>query len=154
MLLLLTLALAAPAPPQLAGTWTLDPNRSSDVRPMLARIGVPSFMASAAGAVTQVITLGADGITVVVHTSMKDSSETMSLVSGSETRGSLFGSDYVVHARVEGAAIVAEGTITLSGLPTPLTLKRTTDGTTMHSVAIIGVGAEATVLDRVFVRAQ
>jgi len=145
---------AAAPPPALAGTWTLDAARSSDVKPMLARLGVPSFMAAAAGSVTQVITLGPERITVSIQTSVQDSEETMSLAAGATSTGSLFGAEYVVRPRVEGGAIVATGTIDLSGVPTPFTMKRTVDGATMHSVATIGSGASATVLDRVFVRAK
>lgn len=152
MLLFISLALAAQPPTQFAGTWSLDAARSSDLKPFLARLGVPTFLASASGDVTQVITLGSESMTVEVKTAMKNATETMSLASGAEVAGSLFTIDYVVHPRVEGTAIVADGTITLSGVPTAFQMRRSVDGDTMHSVVTIGSGTEATVLDRVFVR--
>lgn len=152
--LCLSLAQAAAPPPGLAGTWKLDAARSSDARPLLQRLGVPGFLAAASGAVTQVITLGPESLTVVTKTAVKNSTETVSLASGSESRDALFGAAYVVRARVEGASVIATGTIQISGVQTPLTIQRRVDGETMHLVATIGTGADATALDRVFVRAD
>ncbi len=113
MLLLLSLALAAAPPPTLAGTWKLDPARSSDPSAVLALLGVPSYLAWAANDVTQVITLGPESITVEVRTTFKTAMETMSLATGASATGALFDIQYVVKPRVDGGAIAASGTITL-----------------------------------------
>lgn len=154
MFLLLSVALAAQPPAQFAGTWTLDAAHSSDVKPLLSRIGVPTFMASASENVTQVITLGPESITVQVKSFIKDATETMSLATGSQITGSLYGMDYVVRPEIVGSAIVATGTIKLNGVATPFESKRFVAGDTMHSVITIGTGDDTTVLDRVFTRTQ
>ena len=154
LLFLHPVALAAAPPPSFAGTWTLDAARSSDLKPTLQRLGGPTFLASLSGQVTQVISLGPESITVEVQTAMKNATATMSLTEGAEITGDLFSIVYVARPRVDGNAIVATGTITLSGEATPFETRRTVEGDVMHSVITIGSGAGATVLDRVFVRAH
>lgn len=154
MLLLLSVALAAAPPPALAGTWKLDAERSTDAGPLLTRLGVPSFLASASGSVTQVISLGAESITVEVKSTFKDGVETMSLAPGAQSSGSMFGAAYVVNPEVVGATIHATGTIEISGVPTPFETRRSAVGDTMHSIYTVGTGAEATTLDRVFNRVK
>lgn len=153
-MLLLSLAFAAAPPPSLAGTWQLDAERSSDAGPLLARMGVPAVLASLSGSVTQVITLGEESITVTVKSAFKDGAETMSLASGAQASGSIFGATFTVKPEVVGSTIHATGTIELSGVPTPFETRRFVVGDTMHSVFTVGTGAEATTLDRVFNRVK
>jgi len=153
-MLLLSIAFAAAPPPSLAGTWQLDAEHSSDAAPLLAKMGVPSVLASLSGSVTQVITLGDESITVQVKSAFKESTETMSLAPGAQASGSIFGAAYTVKPEVVGSTIHATGTIDLSGVPTPFESRRFVVGDTMHSVYTVGSGAETTTLDRVFNRVK
>jgi hypothetical protein len=148
LLLATSLARATPPPAALAGTWTYDAAASGDPKPMLAKLGVPSFVPTSGG--TQVITIEGEKLVVTVDGALGERTETIEF--GAVVSGSLLGYPYSVRPVVSGDRVVSTGTIKVGGQSLAFVSIRTVSGSTMTVETTIGTGADAVMLTRVFHR--
>lgn len=143
-------ALATPPPASLVGVWTLDVAASSDPAPVLAKLGVPSFLASASGSSTQTLSIVGDDLVVTVDGAFGERTETVDFDQKKAYTGSMFGYDYRVFPKLDGEAVVSAGTIRIGGKDQFFQTRRTAAGAVMTIETTIGTGAEAVTLRRVF----
>lgn len=148
--LLLAVALAAAPPSSMVGTWTLDLTASSDVAPVLEKLGIPGFLGKAAGSSTQKVSVQGERLVVEVDGSLGDRTETVDLSGKQAVTGSFFGYEYRVIPRLDGEAIVAAGTIRIDGKDQLFVSRRSVSGAVMTVDTTIGTGADAVTLRRVF----
>lgn len=152
LLLLAHLALAAPVPGAFAGSWALDAAASSDPAPLLARLGVPSFLASATGSSVQTLVVSGSRLTVSVDSVLGDKTETVDLDSGAEYSGSFLSWTYRVRPRLDGEVVVSTGSLRVGEQDLPFETRRSAAGDRMTVEIRVGSGAELVVLQRVFRR--
>ena len=146
------LAQAAPPPALLAGTWAFDASASDDPGPMMAKLGVPSFLASAADTSTQVISIDGSRLTVTVDGVLGHHVEEIDLDASPILTGTLLTYTYTVRPVVSGDAVISTGTIRIGEQSQVFVSKRSVSATTMTVETTIGSGKEATTFRRVFRR--
>lgn len=133
------------------GTWDLDLARSDDPGPLLERLGVPwLFRLLAPKAVQQEIIVEPGRVQIRVSGQRKD--ELLTVDGKTPSRTELVGSPLVLVSRVEGDAIVSEGTVTIDGKPLAVKSVRQASAREMHVTNTFGTGPDAIVFHRVFVR--
>jgi len=148
--LLFAMALAAAPPSAMVGTWSLDPAASSDVAPVLEKLGIPGFLGQAAGSSTQTVSIQGERLVVAVDGSLGDRTETVDLSGSQPVTGSFFGYEFRVTPRLVGQAIVASGTIRIGGKDQLFVSRRAVTGAVMTVDTTIGAGADEVKLRRVF----
>ena len=148
--LLFTIALAAAPPSAMVGTWTLDVAASSDVAPVLEKLGIPGFLGKAAGSSTQTVAIQGERLVVAVDGSLGDRTETVDLSGAEPVIGSFFGYEFRVVPRLVGDTIVAAGTIRIDGKDQLFVSRRSVSGSVMTVDTTIGTGADEVTLRRVF----
>jgi hypothetical protein len=138
-------------PPAIVGTWTLDLERSDDPGPLLERLGVPwLFRVLAPKVVQQEIIVESGRVHIRVSGQPRDEILTVDGKTPSHTE--LVGSPLVLVSRVDGDAIVSEGTITIDGRPLAVRSVRQATTREMRVTNTFGTGPDALVFRRVFVR--
>jgi hypothetical protein len=140
---------ASPLPPALVGTWELDRERSDDPGPLLVRLGVPWIVRPLASRVAQHEIILEPGI-VIIRVSGQSRDEVLTVDGKTPSHSELVGSPLVLVSRVDGDAIVSEGTLTIDGRPLATTSVRRARGRELHVTNTFGKGADAIVFRRVF----
>ena len=141
----------ASLPPAIVGTWDLDLARSDDAGPLLERLGVPwLFRVLAPKVVQQEIIFEPGRVHIRVSGQAKD--EILTVDGKTPSRTELVGSPLVLVSRVEGDAIVSEGTVTIDGRPLAVKSVRQASDREMRVTNTFGTGPDAIVFRRVFVR--
>jgi hypothetical protein len=144
-------AAPAPLPPAIVGTWNLDLERSDDPGPLMERLGVPwLFRVLAPKVVQQEIIFEPGRVHIRVSGQGKD--EVLAVDGKTESRTELVGNPLVLVSRVEGDAIVSEGTVVIEGKPLAVKSVRRATGREMTVTNTFGTGPEALVFRRLFVR--
>jgi hypothetical protein len=138
-------------PAAIVGTWELDHARSDDPGPLLERLGVPwLFRVLAPKVVQQEIILEPGRVHIRVSGQSRD--EVLTIDGKTPARTELVGHPLVLVSRVEGDAIVSEGTVTIDGVPLAVRSVRRATAREMHVTNTFGTGPGAVVFRRVFLR--
>ncbi|MBM4280701.1 MAG: hypothetical protein FJ137_08030 [Deltaproteobacteria bacterium] len=146
------LVMASTLPPALVGTWDLDVARSDDPGPLLQRLGVPwLFRVLAPRVVQREIIVQPSRVRIRVSGRPRD--EVLTVDGKTPSYTELVGSPLVLVSRVEGDAIVSEGTVTIDGRPLAVKSVRQATTSEMRVTNTFGSGPDALVFRRVFVRA-
>jgi hypothetical protein len=143
----------SPLPPAIVGTWNLDLERSDDPGPLLERLGVPWLLRKLAPRVVQQEIIVESG-RVHIRVSDQKKDEVLTVDGKTPAHTELVGNPLVLLSRVEGDAIVSEGTITIDGRQLAVRSVRQATASEMRVTNTFGSGPDALVFRRVFVRAD
>jgi len=159
LLLALTLALPAfaGAPDDLAGTWELDLEASSDPVPVLERMGANFLLKHAAKTVrpTHVIIAGKGKFSLTIKSLIVTRRYLVVLDDKTETPDDFFGHPFAYTSHVEGDAVVSKGEVDLGKKGRmPLGLKRFVDdkGRMRLHITLFPRGESPIEIQRVFQR--
>lgn len=141
----------------LTGTWLLDLEKSSNPTPALERVGVNWLIRKAAASVrtTNVIVATEEKMTYEVKSSIAGRRLVLVFDGKTVTTDDFFGNALAYTSKVEGGAIVSNGTVDMKDRGKfPLELRRqvNADGTMSLRISIFPPNEEPVVLLRVFNR--